>query len=194
MITPLALLLALLAPTPVRLVFLDGGAAITAAERDALITQLEAALPVVVLRDIEHRPLPKAAFYAPRHRYRADALLKFLEPLAPPGGKALGITGVDISTSKDGHVDWGIFGLATLGGPSAVISHFRLRRGHPSPEKRAHRIASTAVHEIGHTLGLPHCPEPGCVMQDAEGSIANTDAGDGRLGPACRAQLKVRED
>ncbi|MCA9525099.1 MAG: hypothetical protein KC549_02235 [Myxococcales bacterium] len=151
---------------------------------------LEAALPVRV--EIGPTlPLPASAWYAPRRRYKADRLLTFLAPHAPPGGKVLGLLRPDISTTTETHADWGIFGLATLGGPSGVVSTFRLRRHRPTPARLRHRLASTAVHEVGHTLGLPHCPEAGCVMQDAEGSIANTDAGDGRLGPKCGELLGI---
>jgi archaemetzincin len=44
------------------------------------------------------------------------------------------------------------------------------------------------MHEIGHTLGLPHCPVKGCLMEDAEGAVATTD-GEHDLCPACRARL-----
>ena len=74
-------------------------------------------------------------------------------------------------------------------GQAAVVSSYRLRR---KAKDRAHvqfRVASTAVHEVGHTFGLPHCPEQRCVMQDAEGGIANTDTGTGTLGPQCRADI-----
>lgn len=175
--------------TTVRLVVL--GEALPKDQIEAVAAGLEAALPVQVDRTPVVVPLPKSAWYAPRRRYRAEKLLDVLEAHAPPGGKALGLTTVDISVSKEGVKDWGIFGLATLGGSSAVISSFRLKKGRPSPARLRHRITSTAVHEIGHTFGLPHCPEPGCVMQDALGSIRNTDSGDGRLGPKCAEQLGI---
>ncbi|WP_081825254.1 matrixin family metalloprotease [Persephonella sp. IF05-L8] len=36
------------------------------------------------------------------------------------------------------------------------------------------RITKEAVHEIGHTLGLGHCPDPECVMHFSN-SIVDTD-------------------
>ena len=94
------------------------------------------------------RPLPRAAYYAPRRRYRAERLLDHLRPWqasAPGIRTVLGLTSVDISTTKDRHPDWGIFGLGDIDGPAAVVSDFRLRRGHPSAEQRRFRVVSTAV-------------------------------------------------
>jgi len=31
------------------------------------------------------------------------------------------------------------------------------------------------VHEAGHTLGIEHCPNRGCLMEDAEGQVATCD-------------------
>ncbi len=160
---------------------------------DAVAAGLARSLEVRVA-PVGRAPLPREAYYAPRKRYRADRLIEHLAGQlreAPAGTRILGLTSVDISTTKGPHADWGVFGLAHLGGPAAVISLHRLRRNARDPEHLRFRVVSTAVHEAGHTLGLPHCPEARCVMQDAEGGIANTDDGTGEPGPACRARLDV---
>ncbi len=137
-------------------------------------------------------PLPRAAYYPPRRRYRADRLLDFLRRRLegePATTRVLGLTSVDVSTTKPPHQDWGVFGLGELGGRSCVISTFRLRRRARDDDHVRFRVVTTAVHEVGHTLGLEHCTEPGCVMRDAEGSIQTVDTGTGHLGPECRAEL-----
>jgi len=158
---------------------------------DAVEAGLRAELAVDVRR-MNDRPLPRAAFYPPRHRYRADRLLTHLHTLVPGDPtttRILGMTSVDISTTKGRVYDWGVFGLGDLGGTACVISVFRLRRSARDAEHLRFRIVTTAIHEVGHTLGLDHCTEPRCVMRDAEGSITTVDTSTGRLGPECRARL-----
>lgn len=162
---------------------------------DELMAAIEAsvvdALPVKVRRG-PSRPLSHAAYYPPRRRYRADRLLDELSEVAAslgPGVRVLGLTEVDISTTKEPHADWGIFGLAYMPGRAAVVSSHRLQKRAKNPAHLARRVANTAIHEIGHSLGLDHCAEPRCPMQDAEGSIANTDSSDPHLGPECAAEL-----
>lgn len=60
------------------------------------------------------------------------------------------------------------FGLATLGGCCAVIALARLdptfEGGPPDDERFFRRVATEALHELGHIAGRDHCPDPACVM------------------------------
>jgi archaemetzincin len=156
---------------------------------------LQAQLEVEVVRH-EVVDLPAEAYYAPRKRYRAEKLLDFLESFADEAGegvKILGLTEVDISTTGDDVPDWGIFGLGSCPGRTAVVSSKRLKRRPKNREHVLFRISNVAVHEVGHTFGLPHCDEHEveCVMLDAEGGIENTDTSSGKLGPGCSTKLDV---
>jgi archaemetzincin len=162
---------------------------------EELVAAVEASLRATYQVEVRRHaavPLPKDAWYAPRKRYRADVLLEHLGALVadmPAGTRALGLTSVDISTAKDGFKDWGVFGLGELGGTAAVVSGFRLWRKTKDKQKIEWRVTNTAVHEVGHVLGLDHCDEPRCVMLDAQGGITNTDESSGGPGPSCAAKL-----
>jgi archaemetzincin len=143
----------------------------------AVIAEAIGAFYRVTLRLSDPLPLPESAFYPKRCRYRAEQLLDFLAARAATDARVtLGLTSVDISTTKGSHEDWGILGLATLDGRSAVLSSFRCKRGAKNILHARTRMAKTAVHELGHSFGLDHCPTRGCIMHDGEGSVLTTDS------------------
>jgi archaemetzincin len=120
-------------------------------------------------------------------------LLSELEQHGDPSAtRILGLTSVDISTTKGNVEDWGILGLASLDGRVGVLSSFRCRRGTRSAAQVAHRLGKTAVHELGHTFGLEHCPSTGCLMRDGQGSVFTTDS-EYDLCSTCREKLRPRD-
>ncbi|MFY7964436.1 MAG: matrixin family metalloprotease [Chitinophagaceae bacterium] len=108
--------------------------------------------------------LPKWAYYEERNRYRADSLIRFLSKICENGHVVIGLTSKDISTNKDKIKDWGVMGLGYCPGNACIASTFRL-----SKENKKSQFYKVAVHELGHTQGLPHCANKTCFMQDAEG-------------------------
>jgi archaemetzincin len=139
------------------------------------------------------QPLPQSAYYAPRRRYRAEKLLDFLDGAVRPGAcdLVIGFTSADISTTKGPHADWGILGLAWVGGPSGVVSTHRLGR-RAGPRTRAKRTVKVVNHELGHALGLEHHDRDGCLMEDAGGTVKTVDRESGLLCDESRAELEEK--
>src|SRR5207249_9902457 len=105
-------------------------------------------------------------------RWRAEKIRRALD--AADFGDAwrvAAITEQPISTTKGDVKDWGIAGLGSLDGKSSVFSGY-LYRGLKSKgeAKYLHAIENLVLHEVGHTLGLPHCPLDRCIMADAKGN------------------------
>ena len=135
-------------------------------------------------------PLPGKAYYQPRNRYRAEILLEYLESLRNRRHtKILGLTQKDISTTKGEYPDWGIFGLGTIGGGPSVVSTYRLRK-RAGKRLFEDRLVKVVIHEIGHTFGLDHCPDPACVMADYKGTIKSLDASNKQFCVKCAAELQ----
>ncbi len=149
------------------------------------------ALYDVDVRVAKVEPLPAAALYPARGRYRAEKLLERLTALHESAFRVLGVTASDISTTKGNVFDWGVLGLASLDGRACVLSSFRCRRSARDSRHAAERLGKTAVHELGHTFGLEHCPTRGCLMHDGEGTVLTTDA-ERDLCSTCRGKLAAR--
>jgi archaemetzincin len=116
-------------------------------------------LPAVTINPAEK--MPAETYYSPRKRYRADRIIRILHNRANKGEIYLGITQDDISTTKGSTYDYGVMGLAISPGKGAVVSDSRL--------KDKSKVNLLAIHELGHSFGLPHCKKNGCYMQDAKG-------------------------
>lgn len=111
-------------------------------------------------------PLPNMAYNKERNRYRADSLIDFLWTKSTNENVIIGLTDKDISTTKGKIQDWGVMGLGYKPGHSCVVSTFRLSK------KNIHsQLYKLALHELGHTEGLPHCiMDSTCYMSDAKGT------------------------
>ena len=104
--------------------------------------------------------MPSIAYTAPRNRYRADTLIHWMNRRAKENEVFLGITSFDISSTKNDNPDFGIMGLGFRPGNACVASDYRV--------KIKSNFFKIAIHELGHTAGLNHCPEKTCFMRDAE--------------------------
>lgn len=127
-----------------------------------LYTEISKVFPKVLINNpIE---IPKSTYYPERKRYRADKLIFYLKNRTEKGFITIGLTHQDISHTKGKIKDYGIMGLGYMPGNACLISHFRLTN-----QNRLKQFLKLAIHELGHTQGLPHCPNLNCYMRDAKG-------------------------
>ena len=128
---------------------------------------------VNVLPKIE---LPKSYKIKGMQRYSAIDIVRHLNrKFDGRNGKVIGLTQEDICTDRklNGKINknWGVIGLALLGTKSCVVSKKRIRTN------CREKLEKTTIHEIGHSLGIPHCESNSkCLMADAKGKGSKIDS------------------
>jgi archaemetzincin len=131
-------------------------------QAEYIITEIKKVCPNVKVNT--SIPLPPTAYYAKNNRYRADSLIAIQRRIANGKYTLLGLTSKDISTTKGNNKDFGVMGLGFCPGTACVVSTYRLRG-----KNRMEKFRKVTLHELAHTEGLPHCPDPHCYMRDAKG-------------------------
>jgi len=127
-----------------------------------VLSEIKIINPNVILR--QNIPFPENSYYKPRNRYRADSIIKNLKNEIGEDSVIVGLSNLDISTTKNGIKDWGVMGLGYKPGKACVVSDFRV-----SVKNKNQQFYKLVLHELGHTAGLPHCAIKTCLMRDAEG-------------------------
>lgn len=134
-------------------------------------------------------PLRDDAYNPRRGQYHSSRILSCIRAGHQPahGDRVLGVTEADLYVPSLNFV----FGEAGRDG-SAIISLFRLRPEFYGEPKDVglflERASKEAVHELGHTLGLGHCTDPGCVMFFSN-SIIDTDRKNRTFCKACHPRV-----
>jgi archaemetzincin len=157
-------------------------------QRLAAVLQAIFLCPVVVAppwREIDF------AFDAGRGQYSSRAILgALLQRRTDASERVIGVTGLDLFVP----VLTFVFGEAQLNGRAAVVSTCRLATdfyGLPPDELRLQgRLEKEAVHELGHTFGLLHCPDDQCVMRSST-YAEELDMKAGQFCDDCRAQVEA---
>lgn len=148
------------------------------------------ACPVEIKAQIEDISF---AYDPTRKQYMAPALLGvLLEDKMEAGSNSLDVVDVDLYSPGLNLV----FGQADTEVGVAIVSLYRLRQeryGLPPDEQLfKDRAVKEAVHELGHTYSLSHCPNPHCVMHFSN-SLADTDIKGATFYSKCQKKLARAE-
>jgi len=134
-------------------------------------------------------PLPKSGLTPQRNQYNSRVILNYLRTdlLSFP---LLAITNVDLYSPGLNFV----FGEAELGGKVAIISLARLSPTFyglpPNDLLLRERALKEATHELGHLLGLRHCPNGQCVMHFSN-TLVDTDQKNSTFCNQCERRLQL---
>jgi archaemetzincin len=152
---------------PIHLIPLGNGSDAGAPPGLELLEHLAATLARHFRTPCRIRPEPFDVGFAAearRGQYYSTAILSRLEERAEGGVRVLGVTNCDLYVP----VLTFVFGEAQLDGACAVVSTARLKEEFyglpPNDLLMRDRLVKEAVHELGHTFGLRHCPDWNCVM------------------------------
>jgi archaemetzincin len=158
-------------------------------------------LPEKIIKDVEsvfeipattkEGHLDISEFYnSNRNQYDGNLLLKEVENrFADDSCKTLALLNVDLFIP----ILTFIFGQAFLNGRCGIASAYRLRNekyGMPSDEVVfRERVLKEVIHELGHTFGLIHCTDPGCVMHSST-YVEDIDQKSRHFCVKCKKELK----
>ena len=138
-------------------------------------------------------PVSKLAFDKKRNQYSSSVILNEVKVYASKSKRfhmVLGVVDVDLFVPELNYV----FGEAYTPGRAALISLWRLK-----PQFYGENAGSTvfmlralkeSIHELGHNLGLQHCPRSLCVMHFSN-SIFDTDKKQSLLCDQCYLQAAL---
>jgi archaemetzincin len=155
---------------------------------DHLAAQLEAfyGYPCRVASSI---CIPEFSFNHGRGQYNAEILVTELsDRMAVDAMKLLGVVDADLFVPGLNFV----FGLAA--GNISVISIARLKPLHSGEKENKilfwERVLKEAIHELGHTFGLHHCPDIRCVMHFSN-NLEDTDIKSSGFCRVCSIEIRT---
>jgi archaemetzincin len=142
-------------------------------------------------RVLRPQPLPVTALDAERHQYDADRLDEVLFRDLPTD--AMGLMAVTNGDLFEAGKSRFVFGEAHLVDHVGVVSLARYRNswwGLADDEALFRsRFYKVLIHEVGHTLGVPHCPNRRCAMRE-DRTLADLDVSPEVFCDHCQEALK----
>lgn len=162
---------------------------------DEVLASVEQAVAAAIGGPVERLaplPEPPGAFDSGRGQWSApEMLLALLKARPAAAERILGVTARDLFVPVLSFV----FGQAQMDGPTAVISTARISQAFSGlPEDRPlllQRARKEALHELGHTYGLVHCPDAGCPMSLSVG-VVQVDRKGESFCAACAALVREK--
>ncbi|WP_153799201.1 matrixin family metalloprotease [Foetidibacter luteolus] len=130
----------------------------------------------------------------------ADSLLQYLKTFAKDSiAEVIGLTHKDLYVTREMKADSSgkqvsftttrsIFGLGYINGNTCIISDYKLTT--PDTALLHNRLIKVTLHELGHNLGLGHCPETGCLMSETNGNMAMLNKAGSNYCNRCRKKLR----
>ena len=126
--------------------------------------QEQLGISITSIQILPNKKLTQDLLNDSKTRYSANKIVNSQNKLTSFHKVVIGLTDKDISTNLRGKPDWGIQGLATVGGNSCIISTYRLNKNV--------ELWKPVIHEFIHAFwNMHHCKDdnPTCIMQDGHG-------------------------
>ena len=128
--------------------------------------------------------VPELSYNPSRDQYHSTEILYFMiDTMKVDFNHIICVTEVDLYAARLNFV----LGEAEYPGNFAIISLHRLKS--PNRDLFLKRVVTEAVHELGHTFGLPHCGNHLCVMHFSN-SVVETDIKGPGFCKDCLSKLK----